>query len=193
MNKRSFLLVLFLGLFATCKNKSQDAGTDSGFFPVLSYLQSQARQVDTSVYSIVQITRRAGRHDTAYIRREDFKSAAKEFLTLPDIAAKQLRKKYIETKLYDEDLKKVVITYAPKEANDFEKITRQDVLIEPDAGAGDHVQTIYIETVLNKGDSTVQKRLTWNVDRSFQVITIVNKKEQPETVVTTDVTWSNQP
>ena len=169
----------------------QETGDASGFFPVLSYLQSQARHVDTSVYNIVKISKAHGRQDTTYLRREEFKAAAQDFLSLPDLAGNSLEKKYTETKLYDEDLKKVVLSYLPKEKG--EEIIRQDVIKEPDAGTGDQVQTIYTETLENNKDSTIQKRLTWNVNKSFQVIRIVTAKNGTETVQTTDVTWADQP
>lgn len=188
MERRGFFPAILLIFFSACKDK--EAGDDSGPFPVVSYLQSQARHVDTSLYSIVKIRKAHGVPDTTYIPREAFKAAAQDFLSLPDLASKELKKKYTETKLYDEDLKKFIITYQPKDREDFEEITRQDVLIEPDAGAGDQVQTIYIETLLHRGDSTLQKKLTWNVAGNFQVIRIVTKKSGDETVETTDVTWS---
>jgi len=190
MNRSIFFLLLPM-LLVACKAKEKEPGDASGYFPALSYLQSQARHVDTSVYRIVKISKAHGATDTAYLRREDFKAAAQDFLSLPDIASKDLKGKYSETKLYDEDLKRVVLTYLPKDRNDYEQITREDVLIEPGDERGDQVQTIYIETVANNSDSTVQKKMTWNVAGSFQVITLINKKDGPEDVRTTDVTWSD--
>lgn len=190
MNGHGLLLGLLLIFICGCRNPDKEESGASGYFPVLSYLQSQVRHVDTSLYSIIKISKRAGIADTAYLRREDFRAAAQDFLSVPDIASKKLQKRYAETRLYDEDLKKVVLTYEPKDKEDAEGITRQDVLIEPGDAAGDRVQTIYIETLLNGGDSTVQQRLTWNVDKSFRVIRMVTKKNNPETVHTTEVTWS---
>lgn len=182
---------MFLVLVSACKAKEKERGDASGYFPVVSYLQSQVRHVDTSLYSIVKISKAHGAVDTAYLRREAFKAAAQDFLSLPDIASKDLKKKYVETKLYDEDLKKVVLTYELKDKADFKQITRADVLIEPGDEKGDQVQTIYVETVLRNGDSTVQKKMTWNVAGNFQVITLINKQGRPEDVQTTDVTWSD--
>ena len=178
--------------FTNCRSKPAEQNGESGSFPVLSYLQSQVRHVDTSLYSIIKITKRGGVQDTTYLRREDFKAAAHDFLSLPDIAATNLKKAYTETKLYDEDLKKIILTYVPKDRIEATEIVRQDVLIEPNAGSGDQVQTIYTETVLDNKDSTVQKKLTWNTGGSFQVIRITTKRGQPEAVETTDVTWSNR-
>jgi hypothetical protein len=187
MNRSAFFL-LFLVLVAACK--AQEIETD--YFPVRSYLQSQVRHIDTSIYAIVKISKAQGKTDTAYLRREDFKAAAQDFLSLPDVASKKLSKKYAETKLYDEDLKKVVITYLPKDKADYEQITREEVLIEPgSASSNDQVATVYIETAESDGDSTVQKKMTWNVSGNFQVIKLINKQGQPEVVQTTDVTWTD--
>jgi hypothetical protein len=192
MKRTGFVALLLLFFFAHCgPKKSAQAGADTVPFPVVSYLQSQVRHVDTSLYSIVKIRKANGVTDTAYLRREDFKTAAVDFLSLPDISSEEWRGKYAETKLYDEDLKKVVITYEPKDKKEDNRITRQDVIIEPGSGAGDQVQTIYIETVLNNKDSAVQKKMTWNVNRSFQVIKLINRKNQPEAVETMDITWSD--
>jgi len=180
-------------LMESCRSREAQEGGETGFFPVASYLQSQVRHVDTSIYSIVRISKIQALSDTTYLKREEFKAAAQEFLSLPDLTQKKLRARYTETKLYDEDLKKVVLSYAPKDKAQAEGIMRQDVLIEPDAGAGDQVQTIYVETIAGNSDSTVQKRMTWNVSGRFQVITIINKKNAPEAIRTTEVTWRGQP
>jgi viroplasmin and RNaseH domain-containing protein len=192
MNRSAFFSVLFV-LVIACKSKEAEGTNDaSGFFPVRSYLQSQVRHVDTSIYRIMKISKVQGKADTAYLRREDFKAAAQDFLSLPDLASKKLRKKYAETKLYDEDLKKVVITYLPKDKEDYEQITREDVLIEPGtSGGNDKVATVYVETTESNRDSTIQKKMTWNVSGNFQVIKLINKQGQPEQVHTTDVTWTD--
>lgn len=193
MLRRLFCFLFLVSTVIACKHKSRAAGDAADFFPVVSYLRSQIRHIDTSLYSLTQITTHNGSTDTAYLRREDFSAAAQDFLSLPDLNNDDLRSKYAETKLYDEDLKKVVLSYAPKDGNDFDQITRQDVLIEPGDETADQVQTIYIETLLNKGDSAVQKKLTWNVAKGFQVIRVVTRPGTPEVVQTTDVSWRGAP
>jgi hypothetical protein len=188
MKKWCLLSVIVVALVTGCKDE-EEAGTAAGsFFPVLPFIKSQVAHVDSSVYTITQVTKHNGVSDTAYIKREDFEKAARDFLTLPDITGKKLRKKYTESNLYDETLDKVILTYTPKD-KDLE-IVRQDVIIRPDQQTGDAVETIYIEQVLNDGDSTVQKKMTWEVDKSFQVRSIIQKKNAPEKVKTVDVSWS---
>lgn len=191
MNQRVLFITFFGLLLAACKTrKKEPVDNDSGYFPVLSYLQSQVRQVDTGLYSITKISKAHNAVDTQYLRREEFRTAAQDFISLPDIASGDLKQKYNETKLYDEDLKKVVITYEPKNKNDFEQVTREDVIIEPGNAATDQVQSIYIETVSANSDSTVQKKMTWNVNQNFQIIKLIDKTGQ-EDVQTTDVRWWN--
>jgi len=191
MNQSRFLALLAVLLFASCKTKEKSTdANDSGYFPVVSYLQSQVRHVDTSLYSITKISKAHGGVDTVYLRQEDFKAAAQDFLDVPDISSNSLKKKYTETKLYDPDLKKVVITYEPKDKTDFNQITREDVIIEPGTATADQVQTIYIETLVNHADSIVQKKMTWNVAGGFQIVTLIDKKGQPQEVQTTDVSWA---
>ncbi|MBD0353077.1 MAG: hypothetical protein ICV65_18195, partial [Flavisolibacter sp.] len=61
----------------------------------------------------------------------------------------------------------------------------------PDAQRGDQVKTIYIDRLMNKGDSMVQKRLMWRVNKRFQVATIVQKQGQPDKVETMEVVWND--
>src|SRR5215210_1434544 len=106
-----FILGTALGTIA-CKQKDK---ADADFFPALSFIQSQVKNVDTSVYSLLKIVTVDSRKDTVYMRREDFRKEARDFLSLPDITAKKWRKKYTETKMYEEDLNCVVLTYTPND------------------------------------------------------------------------------
>lgn len=185
-----WVLVLGMSVLAGCSNGDDDAAaTAGGYFPVVPFIKSQVAHVDTSVYTIMQVTRQGNMVDTAFIKREDFDQAAADFLSLPDISSKKLRKKYTESNLYDETLDKVVLTYMPKPDEEPE-VVRQDVIIKPNQQTGDAVETIYVEQIVTEGDSTVQKKLTWEVDKSFRVRSIIQKKNAPEKVKTVDVSWS---
>ena len=170
---------------AACKQNDK-RGPD--FFPALSFIQSQVKNVDTSVYPLLKIVTVGSQKDTVYLRREDFRKEAHDFLSLPDITARKWRKIYTETKMYDEDLNRVVLTYT--RIDEEAEIRRQEVTIEPSTQNGDRVKSIYIDEWLNEGDSTVQKRMTWKVDRGFQVVYITQKKGQPEKTETKEVTWN---
>ncbi len=178
-----FLLTIFI---LSCKSKKDDE--DKSFFPVLSFIKSQVAEVDTSVYPILKIVTIDGLSDTVYIKREDFRKYASDFLTMPDISAKKWNDDYEETKLYDEDLKRVILNYMPKDVN--EEIRRQEVMIEPGQQSEDEVRTILIERTTTNEDSTVQKNMLWQVDKHFQVVTVANKKNQPEKTEKLRVVWN---
>lgn len=190
MNK--WLLGIAVLLLFGCGSK--EAGTDtSTFFPVLSFIKSQVSHVDSTALSIMKIETSAGRSDTVYVKREQFKALANDFLTIPDITEKGNSGNYKETHLYDQELKRVVLNYTPK--NPEAEIRRQEVFVEPDdgSGKGDQVQTIFIERHINTRDSTVQKKLLWQVNKRFQIATIIQKKNEPEKVQKIQVIWNDFP
>jgi hypothetical protein len=181
-------LLLFL---VSCKTKENADPSATNFFPVSSFLGSQVAMVDSSLNSIMKITTMDGKSDTTYLKKEEFRSQAADFLSLPDLSSDELKDKYTETKLYDQELKRVVLNYTPKEPN--APIRRQEVIIETGLNAGDKVETIYIDQLLENGDSTVQKRLTWQVDRYFQVVTISNTNDTTEKIKILRLVWNPNP
>jgi hypothetical protein len=179
--------ILFLTLCA-CKQKKQEDKSES-FFPVLSFLKSQVAHVDTSFYTIKKINYIDSAHtDTVYVKREEFRGLAKDFLDLPDLSDKKFKKIYTEEKLYDASLNRVILTYKPLDP-DKQEIQKQEVLITPDEAAGDQVRSFIIDRIMVSKDSSVQKRMLWQADQSFQVTTISQKPGQPERIYTLKVTW----
>lgn len=189
MKRNMFLFpgILFLVLSA-CKQKKEEDKSEN-FFPVLSFLKSQVAHIDSSFYTIKKISYIDSIHtDTLYVKREEFRGLAKDFLDIPDLSDKKFKKLYTEEKLYDASLNRVILTYKPLNPDD-EEIQKQEVLISPDEAAGDKVRSFIIDRVMVSKDSSVQIRMLWQVDESFQVTTISQKPGQPETIYTLKVTW----
>src|ERR671912_557113 len=136
-----FFFLISILLIVSCKNKKTTEEKEAAFFPVVSFIQSQVAHVDTSVYRIIKIVKKDSTADTLYLKREEFREAAKDFLNIPDISGDDLKNDYTETKLFIEDLGQVALNYMPKEPN--KEITRQEVMIKSDAD-GDKVQSIFI-------------------------------------------------
>jgi hypothetical protein len=192
MKKNIFVAtgVLILILFA-CKQKKTEDKNES-FFPVLSFLQSQVADIDTSLYSIMKIVYIDSLHsDTSWVNREEFRGLAKDFLAIPDIASKKYKKLYAEEKLYDESMNRVILSYIPIKSDKAE-IQKQEILITPDVAIGDKVSSIIIDLVVSNKDGSLQKKMLWRVDQSFQVTTISQKPGEPEIISTLKVTW-NEP
>lgn len=180
-----------LPVLLCCKGKKESE--ESGSFPVLAIIQSQVKQVDTSLTAIKRIVTIDSTADTTYLKREEFRNLAADFLTLPDITQKNLKNRYVETRMYDNALKSVVLDYSPKDTS--LEIQREIVTIDPEKGAdttaGNQVKEIYISQVLRKGNSTVEKKLFWVMNSHFQVVEITQEGNGPEKVKKTEVIWNN--
>lgn len=181
---KNLLLILLLCTFLlfSCKSTLKADEEDKQFFPALSYIKSQIAQVDTSVYKIIKVVTIDNISDTSFVKREDFKKEANDFLSLPDIASADVKDDYTETKSYDPDLKQVSLIYMPKNEG---ALSMEQVLITPD-NAGDKVSSFYFK--VNSNDS--QKALFWYVDKRFKIITISSQPEKKQTV---EVIWNDYP
>lgn len=191
MKKQILFLTTIVLLLSACGNeKAAEADTaDGAYFPVVSYLKGQVAFIDSSLYTLIQVNKTGSGADTVYLRPEDFKSVSKPFTSLPDITNGKLKEKYTESRLYDETLDRFIITYTPKDLDEELEILRQDVVITPNTGDGDKVESIYIERQQSGGDSTVQQKMSWEVAKGFTIRSIIQKEAAPEKLQNTEVLW----
>lgn len=187
--KYSVLLIISaLIIAASCKSKDKEP--PKNFISVLSLIEKQVAHIDTSLYSIVKVETRDSLHsDTSYIKREDFRAVAKEFLEIPDLSDPKVAKRYKEENRYDELLNRVIITYTPLKP-EKEEIQKQEILVTPNVATGDKVNNIIIERVINTRDGFLEKKMLWQTDKSFLITTTSQKPGEPEIVTTTRVTWN---
>ena len=128
INLKFSILTFLLLHYISCKPKEKDS--KEKFFPVLSFIQSQVAEIDTSLYSIRKfLTVDSLRYDTIYIHREQFRDAARDFLSIPDLSSSKYEDRYIEDKQFDETMNRVILTYTPIKP-EKEEIQRQEVLIK---------------------------------------------------------------
>jgi hypothetical protein len=187
MKNRYLFPALFLFLSACKSDKKSDSDKIA---PALSYIKSQIAHIDTSLFSIIKIDIKDSAHsDTTYIRREDFRALAKDFLELPDITDKKLSGLFKEESFYDTALNIVILTTRPVDASKTD-IQRQEMVITPDSEGG-KMKSIIIEQGWINRDSSVQKNLLWQTDKSFQVVTTKQKAGEPERTATLKVVWSD--
>src|SRR5687768_14832788 len=104
MNRLGSIAALFVFALLGCKGNDDAPEDKYEYFPVLSYIKGQVAHVDTSLFSILKITKTNGVADTVHLPREDFKRAAADFLSIPDISVKKMRKRYTETRMFDPEL-----------------------------------------------------------------------------------------
>lgn len=187
---KKYLVLLLLVMLAMPACQSKKKGPEKKFISLLSLIKSQVAHVDTSLYSIVMIVSTDSLHsDTTYIPREEFRAAAKDFLAIPDLSDQKVADRYKEETMYDKTINRVVITYTP-ENPDKEEIQKQELLVTPNAATGDKVNDIIINRIISNRDSFMQKNMLWQMDKSFQVVTTLQKPGKPETITTMKVTWN---
>lgn len=185
-----FLSFSVIALILICSGcKSNETQNKEAFFPILSFIKSQVAQLDTSLYQIIKLTGTDSAWDTTYIKREEVRTYAVDFLQLPDLTSKAVAEKYDESKFFDASLNKVIITYRPRPGNQDSEIQREEVMIEPGEGIGDKVRNIVVDKIVTSGDSSVTKRMLWNVGESFQVTTIIQKQSREDSTSTIKIKW----
>lgn len=189
MKKLLLSIPTLLIVLIACKSKEKK--TDTSYFPVLTVIKGQVNHVDTSLYQIMKFTPiDSVRTDTEYIRREDFRALAKDFLEIPDITEPVYQGRFEESRILDKDLNRVLITYIPNDPSK-ELIQRQEVLVIPSEGIGT-MDNVIVNYFSNTRDSSVEKKMLWKMNQYFQVTTIKQKPGMPETITTTKVVWNEQ-
>lgn len=191
MNKlNAGIILLLFSMVMACNNENEKTDKSNEFFPVLAFIKSQVAHVDTSLYSIMKITSRDSLHsDTEYIRRENFRELARDFISLPDLADGKFAKRFRQERHYDDMMNRVIISLVPVDPS-REEIQKQEVLITPNSALGDKVTSIIIEKVVSDRNGYLQQNLLWRTDKSFQVITIQQKPGEAESTSNVKVTWN---
>jgi hypothetical protein len=183
--------IIILLAVCSCKNKKK-ASEENGSFPVLALIQSQVAHVDTSMYSIIMTeSHDSTKTDTVYLKREQFRDAAKDFLSIPDISKKEWKDKYTESKLFDENLNMIVLDYSANDPD--EEIRSEKVYIEQGADGETNVRTIVIDRIYKEGNSIIQKNMIWGIDSHFQVATSIETPGKPDETSIKKVLWSTFP
>lgn len=190
VNAFSVSLNLLLILLIACKG-----GEEKNYVSIPSLIEEQVAHVDSSLYSITKYVYKGTDTipaDTFYIRREDFRNEAYAFLQLPDLSLSKLSNRFKEETRYDELLKRVILTYSPKNAKeeDWQKL---EVMIAPEPATGDKVTTILANKVINSRKGLLQEDLLWIMDQSFQVTRIAQLPGEEAVTTTYKVIWNELP
>jgi hypothetical protein len=188
MKRTLALSILMILVIAACKSKKKEP--EKNFVSVLSLIEKQVALVEKSLYSIKKIVTADSLHiDTTYIRREEFRDAAKDFLSIPDLSDKKIAKRFKEETMFDNTINRFIITYAP-ENPEKEEIQKLEFLVTPDVPPGENVNNIIINRMINNKDSSIQKNMLWQTNKSFQVVTILQLPGKRETTNTVKVIWN---
>lgn len=192
---KNTLLILTSGvLFLTsCNGNKSDKPEEEKekITAVLPFIQGQVAQIDTSLFSIKKIEARDSLPgDTIDIHRSQFRDLAKDFLDVPDLSLEKYKGQYEQSKTYDQDLKLISLLTLSKTSSASD-IQKQELIIDPVGGNGGKIKTIYIDREWVNKDSSVTKKMIWEVDKYFQVLTLKQLPGKPETSHLLKVTWTD--
>jgi hypothetical protein len=190
---KGFLLlfsIVFLSA-TSCRQKQKDASKK--YISVLSIIEKQVAHIDTSLYSIRKINIVDSiQSDTAYIPREEFRTAAKDFLDIPDLSKQDIAARFKEETRYDSLIKRVIITYTPLNPK-TEVIQKQEILVSQEImpDSSNKVSNIIIEKVKNNREGFWGQKMFWSTDKSFLITTTIQKPGKPEEITTIKVVWND--
>lgn len=186
--KQLLAVILFFLFLAGCKGKAKDPG--SAFFPAVSYIRGQVKDVDTGIYRIMVVDREDTTYVTSYIRREDFARYAREFTDLPDISTSKWRDDYEESKQFDEIMNSAILSYTTREPGNL--VQNEYIVLDPTNSNGNNdVQSIVINTQEARGKDTVLKNLVWYTGKRFTVVTKTLRQGQPDRIHKREVIWND--
>jgi len=190
---KNYLIVsaLTVILLPACKGKKdRNEEKDSKKDPpvsALSVIKGQLNDLETSIYEIRKFETIDNVTDSAYLKKEDIRKVAAPFLSLPEIADEKYYEKYTEDKVIDAQQNILNITSIAN--SDTTEIQKQFIIVEISPTTDSKVQSIYIDRYIAKGDSTLEQKLYWEIDKSFLIRSIIGKKDQPEKVHSIKVMW----
>lgn len=189
--KQKVFTAFFILFLVACSDKTKEP--PKNYISALSLIKNQVAHVDSSLYSIMKtITYDSAHTDTSYIPREEFEIAAAEFLDIPDLSNQKVARRFKEEEArYDDVMNRVIITYVPVDPEE-EEIKKQEIMVSPNIATGDQIKNIIINKVISNRDSFMEKKLLWQMDKSFQVVIIKQKPGMPSTIATTKVSWNEE-
>jgi hypothetical protein len=193
MIKNILILSLIIAAAASCKSKKKAVVDESKIFPVVPFIREEVADVDTSLYTILDLTIiDSVRTDTVLRHRNEFKVLAKDFLELPDLTEEKYKQRFKQDVIYDTMLGKVIVVCLPIDPQN-EVLQRQELILTPNLeGKDSKIDNIIIDYIQNSRDSSIQKKMLWNAHRNFIITTIKQLPGKDEEVTTRKVIW-NEP
>lgn len=143
--------------------------------------------MDSLPLHFLKITSVDSTSDTTVSNKEEFHKYAKEFLEIPEISSVDEMDNYTETNDFDEIMNNVLLMYSAKHQDAM--VRNETIMMDPDQSGNTHVKTILVTTQKANKDSTVEKNMTWHMDKRFQVVTKTSKPGQSEKINTVIISW----
>ena len=184
--KNCFIIpALLIIAFTACKGKKKSKEEQP--ISAISIIKGQLNHLDTTIYEIIKYETVENSTDTAYLKKGEVARFAAPFLSLPDIADTKYNENYDEERLIDAQQQTLNITSTAK--NPDAEIQKQIIIVGLADISNAKVQSIFIDRYIASGDSTIEQKLFWEVDKYFTVGDIIQKQNQPDKTRLTRVAW----
>ncbi len=185
---KNYLIIPALSviLFSACKEKK--GSNEEVPISAISIIKGQLKKLDSSMYAFTKYEKNDNKTDTAYLKREEIRKFAEPFLLLPDIADKKIYQKYTEERLIDAQQETLNIISTLKEGENS-VVQRQIMIIGMADVSSGKVKSIFIDRYVNSGDSTIEQKLFWELDKFFTVDNLIQKDNHNDKYHYTKIAW----
>jgi hypothetical protein len=184
MKNYLFVPVLIVVFLSACKEKIKPE--EETPISAVSIIKGDLHKLDSLLFEIKKIETQNGISDTSYLKKDDLKKYAAPFLDLQDIANNNYTKNYKEDRFIDAESQSLnIISTATGDA----EIQKQIIIVDIADISSGKVKSIYIDRYKTSGDSSIQLKLSWEIDKSFLVDSIIQRNDQSERIHRVKVEW----
>jgi hypothetical protein len=187
-----FCVLVLLGCNSAEKEsksvKSIDtAQKEKSYFPVVDFIRSEIRYVDSLPVAIIKYTTQNGITDSTIINVDQFHRLAEEFIPA-ELNKESFEKNFSETSFFDNTTQFASFLYST-DKKDLQ-VSRVDVLAKPDDVVYNKVNSIYIEKVIEKPDTSIIRKMYWKAGKNFQINTEIRTADQKIVGNQVKVVWN---
>lgn len=190
----TFFSIIFYACFGliSCRNTKKQrpgdkqAADSTVFYPINDYIRQQVKLVDSIPYYVYRVLVVNGKKDSTTISRPVFDSLAQLFI-VPELEESSLRKNFSESVYVDESTNSVTLTYTPKDSN----LIVQNAMVLLDT-TSQNIKWAFINTLQNKGDSTIIQKIGWKGGESSYLNRSVSYADGKRNEMQLNVVWNEK-
>lgn len=179
----------------TAKAPAETPATDSAtspdkeisYLPVVDLIREDIRRVDSFSAGILY-KKETTRKDSSYIKPDEFKKMAEQFL-LPELDSSKFQQLFGHESFMDETTEMINFIYPAKDTSTA--LRKVVVYIRPSLSV-DKVNRIYMEKEFREGQDFVQQKLTWVIEKYFYILTIRHPQQGSPVTTVEKVIWDPQ-
>lgn len=200
MNRLLLLLILTTALFS-CGDKPEEpkqeaplpgtaTGSDSAesYLPIKELLQAEVHNVESYAAGILRKANSEGKKDSAFIKLPQFQRIAEQFM-LKELDSAFFSSHFKETSFMDQTTQMLNFIYTPTDSTS--SLQKAVIYVQP-SETSSNMDRLYFETAYNRGDTLVEKKLTWKTRKYFYILTVKQPKSGNAITTMEKLIWDPQ-